>query len=149
MTKFNKTINKRIAKVKQPKKKKYHTMFNNRYQFRFWILVPLVLIVEMNRLRQEKSYESLEWDEVRAKRIIDKVFPKVCDIDKNTHELFFNREWTGIIEREARKKDKRFCGKFRYQILDFIQNTYEIEGYTKKIDDQGYGEILTIFERKA
>lgn len=144
MKKFNTIIEKRTSNIS---KKKYHTMYNNKYQFRFWIVAPLIMILHAIDVYKNKRYTSLEWNVERVEKILNYAFPEICDIDRDNGDLSFYYGWKRIIERKAKFKDKEFCGKFDYEIRNYIKDEYQIQGYQKHVEGWNYDDTWVVFTK--
>ena len=144
MKKFNTIIEKRTSNIS---KKKYHTMYNNNYYFRFWIVAPLIMILHAIDVYKNKRYTSLEWNVERVEKILNYAFPEICDIDRDNGDLSFCYGWTLAIGRKAKFKDKEFCGKFDYEIRNYIRDGYQIQGYQKHIEERNYDDTYVVFTK--
>lgn len=105
------------------------------YYFKNWLVYPLgVISVELD-LAHAKKYNALEWSDAKAEEIIKKYFIEICDYDPEKQELNFSTVWHQPWQVHAKKKDKLWCKKFNFELTQYIENLYEIEGFTKTIED--------------
>lgn len=104
-------------------------------------LYPLMVIVHYSDVLRERRFKKLVWNEERTERILNYIFPKIAEIsdDGNTISKWINT-WRFWFDDNAKFYDKKYCRKFKNEILDYLFNRYEIEGYNK--------EVITEYEWK-
>ena len=147
---FEKNLKKEMKKKeRKPKKIKFKT-----YEF-YWYLtpiaVPLVGIDMVSNYISNKQYNSLVWSDEKAKKIVDKAFPKFADYDKETGKIFFCNQWDTIIWfHNCRFIEKEWVRKFRHKLHEYMVERYEIEGFEKEVkpDQWAPNEKWVCFTKK-
>lgn len=133
-----------LNKNKQLKK----TTYNYKgYQLKGWwcypFIIPLVAINRHIKNKQSKKWKSYTFSEEKANEIIDKYLFKVCDYEPNENILIYYTGWDAHIwVSKVKKKDKLWCNKFKYEIVDYLVNNYNIKNVSKIIQEDDDGKWI-------
>ena len=141
---------------KQIERRKNHFIpfFKRTIRFRnyniYWWIYPIgvtaALIEDLKRVRSVK--DKYAWSDVRAKKMADKYFGLICQIDEEDESLFFCYDSSSkIFARVAKPWHKTWLRINHYKMNDFILKKYNIEGYKKIVetqDDYPYPNITTV-----
>lgn len=129
MTKLTKQIKKRTTPINPIWKKTLPCFGCSVYWWAYPIGLISALVVKLRIL----YHDSLKWDEAKAKKMADRYFGKVCDIDEEG--LWLCADWGNYcFANHAHWWDRAWLARYGYQMKWYIFDTYEIEGYEKKIN---------------
>ena len=148
-----KAMNKKEKKVSNFKKwwskndyKVYRVLF-------FYIYLPSVVYEKIKKYLKSR----IEWSEERATEILNYYIPRRADWDNEEKEFFFFDNGYGwsfkMAKKYLKRKDYAFWKKFGSnwcdEIREFLVKDFELEGFTKKVND-AYGGTDTeiIFKMK-
>lgn len=128
MAKFN--------KVK--KEKKSWVISTKKYSYAWWAL-PLIPVVEIIDYIQNKIDSHRIWSDEKAKKVLDKVLPKVLDYVEEDNAFYYCMDWSewGLFDN-APLIYRKWVKKFKYRLHKFIQDNYENEDYVKTFENDGY-----------
>lgn len=99
----------------------------------YWWAYPIGVIFALIDKLQNHHYDSMKWSEAKAKKMADRYFGKVCDIDEEG--LWLCMEWGDYcFAHRAHWWDRAWLSRYGYKMKQYIFDTYEIEGYEKKIN---------------
>lgn len=126
-------IDKEIKRRNRSKEKKVYKFKD--LQTKHIALYPLMVIVHYSNALREKRLKKLVWSEERTEKILNYVFPKIAEIsyDGNTISKWINIWRFYCCEDKAKFYDKKYCRKFKADILDYLFNHYKIDGYNKEV----------------
>ena len=115
------------------------------------VLFPIWVPVWAVDKIQNKMYVRTEWSDERANKILSYYVPRKCSWNEEEQELYFFDNGYGWSISHAKKylkrKDRRFWNKFNGwcggRIREYQLNTFELEGFTKKLGtcEDGWTEI--------
>lgn len=130
--------------TESPAKKWWRT--NKHKVFRV-IFFPIWIVVLVKNEASENWYRSVQWSESRAGRIIEKTVPpklEVCD-----DELCYCLEWREPWANSARLHlgDKIFGRKFSHEIAEYFKESYQVDGYKKRLESPSPFEHWVIFSK--
>ena len=134
---MNKNFDRAFANKPKKNRKPWYIINIKNYSYYIWALpiIPFYWIYEKISDAIEKSRV---WDAKRAERIIARVFPLVAEVDKEAGTLtrcFRTWHFGDTWKYECKAIDKKFAKKFDHQITQYLKDTFEMEGYTKIIED--------------
>lgn len=105
----------------------------------YWWAYPVGVIFALIDMAHNHYYNSLTWSEKKAKKMADRYFGKVCDIDDEG--LWFCVDWGDYcFAHHAYWWDRAWLARYGYQMKFYILEDYEIEGYEKEIRSFGWDE---------
>jgi hypothetical protein len=111
----------------------------------YWWAYPVGVIVALIDMAHNHWYDSMKWSEARAKKMADRYFGKVCDIDEEG--LWLCAQWGDYcFAHHAHWWDRAWLARYGYQMKQYIFDTYEIEGYEKEINSL-YDEKWVLFSK--
>ncbi len=133
-------------------KKKWYILDLAEYSC-FVLFTPLIPFVWTYDKWKEYLWESCQWSEKKASKVLDYVLPYFLDYDKQKDEYSYCNKWAYTGWRFAKRVPlglKTFTRKFTKEIKDYLFNEYEKDGYDKwiKKSDMFNGEIFVIFKNK-
>ena len=115
------------------------------------ILFPIwIITLGYNKINNYLNSRN-QWDEKRANEILNYYIPRRSDWNEEDKTFYFfdnGQGWTiGSAKKFLKLKDRRFWQNNSYVwgglIRDYLINTFELEGFTKKvIDEHDYTEII-------
>ena len=119
----------------------------NQYNFFRIIFFPIWIVVLVKNEVSESRYRNIQWSESRADRIIAKTVPpklEVCD-----DELCYCLEWREPWANSARLHfgDKIFGCKFNHEIAEYFKESYQVDGYKKRLESPSPFEHWVIFSK--
>lgn len=113
------------------------------------LLFPIWIIAWSYEKIENYIDKRMEWSEKRADEIFNYYIPRVAEWDNETKEFYFFDNGMGWSMRYIRRKyiklrDRKFWKKYASnQMRDYLINTFELDGFTKKlIDCSNYTEII-------
>lgn len=133
-------------------KKKWYILDLAEYSC-FILFTPLIPFVQAYDKWKEYLWESCQWSEKKASKVLDYVLPYFLDYDEQKDEYSYCNKWGYTGCRFAKRVPiglKTFTRKFTKEIKDYLFNEYEKDGYDKwiKKSDMFNGEIFVIFKNK-
>lgn len=147
-------MNAEIIKAMNRKNEKHpirNWWHKNGYKVMRVILFPIWIPVWAVDKIQNKMYVRTEWSDERANKILSYYVPRKCSWNEEEQELYFFDNGYGWSISHAKKylkrKDRRFWNKFNGwcggRIREYLLNTFELEGFTKKLGncEDGWTEI--------
>lgn len=132
--KFDKALN----TTPKAKKKPWWVIHVKKYSYPIWALpiIPFCLLADKIT---EVADKNRKWSDKRTEKIITYVFAKIAEVDKTDGSLTHPfREWWcyNVWANRARWCDIKYCKKFNKQIQEYLYNTFEMEGYTKTVEEE-------------
>ena len=120
-----------------------------------WYIVVNIIIFPVwaafwcyDRLKK-RSYKRTEWDENRANEILNYYIPRRSEWDEENNSFYFFSNGAFRVKRGLKLKDRTFFRKYRDNIRDYLINTFELEGFDKKMgNDCEYPRTEITFEMK-
>lgn len=105
----------------------------------YWWAYPVGVIFALIDMAHNHYYNSLKWDEKKAKKMADRYFGKVCDIDDEG--LWLCVDWGDYcFAHVAHGWDRAWLARYGYKMKWYIFEDYEIEGYEKEIRSFGWND---------
>lgn len=133
-------MNKEILKAIKDKQKKHpfrDWCHKNDYKVMRIIFFPIWIYVEISDRIKNWSYERIVWDEKRADEILTYYIPRTSDWNPDDKTFFFydnGMGWNiGLAKRYLKIKDRAFWRKFHWDIEEYLNNKFELEGFKKEI----------------
>ena len=149
-------MNKEVIKAMNKKETKldlFHKWWRaNGYKVMRVILFPIWWGMKAKDKINAYLNSKCEWNEERAKEILDYYVPRVADWDpeEQTFEFFDNGMGWRCLDKRIKIKDRRWwkfhTGFFGGDVRDYLIKKFELEGFYKTIVDvaDGYTHILFI-----
>ena len=127
--------------------KKWYVVNTKNYQVYFWAL-PLLPIVIMIDKFKNWQYERRTWNDEKAKKVLDKILPKVLDYVEEEDAFYYCMCWTewGLVDN-APLIHREWVKKFKYDLHQFILKSYENKDYDKTLVRE-YDETWIKFTEK-
>ena len=120
------------------------------YKFAF-IFFPLVVIHFLYSKLKRKCVKyidkRLKWNEKKAKIILDFALPYALDYDCNRNEYYTSLGGLSYGLRKIPRKYRYWAGNFNSDIMYYLIESYEKDGYEKHIEKDSYGTWI-IFKEK-
>lgn len=113
----------------------------NRYIIMRIIFFPIWVYIWCNQKIKPWRDSRNSWNENRANKILNYYIPRVAEWDKEnkTFYLFDNGYGWNMDAKYIKLKDRRFWKLYTIcyggKIRDYLINTFELEGFTKKVID--------------
>ena len=133
-------MNKEILKAIEDKQKKHpyrDWWHKNNYKVMRIILFPIWIYVEISDRIKDWSYERIVWDEKRADEILTYYIPRVSDWLPDEKSFWFydnGSGWNIVFSKKYLKiKDRLFWRKFHWNIEEYFNNKFELEGFEKEV----------------
>lgn len=143
MNAFDREMNR---KPKNPKRYTYKT-----YHSRFFWAVPLMMI--MYHLEQwcEAIKYGAKWSDKRTERILSHAFLKGAHINSQEGKIYrYFCTWCFYWCNYCRPWDRWYCNKYNSTITKYLREQFEMDGYTKTVEDEDNGEWFSVdFDKKA
>lgn len=105
---------------------------NNGYKVMRVILFPIWICAWAYEKIKDYNWKNTTFSAARAKEFCDWYLPRHINKTENGYYYYNNGYGFG---KARRRKDKVFVSKYKYDLLQYIKNEYEIEGYTKRVID--------------
>ena len=118
--------------------KKWYVINTKNYQVYFWALPMLPIVIMIDKLKNWQ-YNRRTWDDEKAKKVLDKILPKVLEWVEEDNAFYYCMSWSdwGLYDN-APIGYRNWVKKFRYELQKFIRYGYENEKYTKTVESDGY-----------
>jgi hypothetical protein len=133
----------------RPKRKE----FKVRYKFfgtEFYInplLIPVACVVGTVEYLDNKYYESLEWSDEKATKLLNRTLPYVLEWVEEDNAYYYCMNWgSGYFNKKAPIGYRRWGVKFYSDIIDFIRDGYENPNYRKTVEKDEWGDTWVKFE---
>ena len=144
-------MNKEIKKAINRKERKHSIRKwwrKNSYKVARIIFWPIWLYMVIEEKYKTKRYKSLEWSEERAREVLEYYIPRYTDW--HAEEKFFHLAdngmgWTmrEVVRKCVKRKNRAWWNKFASpwggKIREYLIKDFELEGFTKTIEDDDYG----------
>lgn len=99
----------------------------------FFLLFPLIPIVMLLNWIDMKYYRSLKWSDRTAEKVLNRFLPKMAEYDEKTDSFYYNTSWYAY--RAVPFGYHNWYQKFKYELDDYLINSYHPEGYTKTVEN--------------
>lgn len=142
--------NNTFDKAKKTKKntKKWYIINGKRYSYYVWAL-PLVPFVALYDVMSQRADKRRVWSAERATKVLNHVLPKVLEWVEEDKAYYYCMDWgADNLWRGAKRSDRKWANKWRYQLRDFIKEGYENEHYSKSVE-KDYYDTWVKFEERA
>lgn len=100
----------------------------------------------------KKSWERIDnrrvWSDKKAKKVLDKILPKVLDYVEEDNAFYYCMNWSEweLVDK-APLIYRKWVRKFKYELHKFIRDNYENEDYTKTVENDGFCIWVTFSEK--
>lgn len=110
----------------------------------------MIPFAKLSERIKTKKYNNLVWSEEKAKKILDKILPKVLVYDTKNDEYYFATNWNvrTLLVKYAPIRWKKWTDKFSSSLCKYLKDTYENKDYIKTIEEDFEGSWI-IFKEKA
>ena len=127
--------------------KKWYVINTKNYQVYFWALPMLPIVIMIDKLKNWQ-YNRRTWNDEKAKKVLDKILPKVLDWVEEDSAFYYCMDWSDWgLYHNAPIGYRNWVKKFRYELQKFICYGYENEKYTKTVENDGYGVWVKFSEK--
>jgi hypothetical protein len=150
------TLKNEIKKAKEREEAKERKCKTVKYKgFTFnWYVMPLAVLFYHLGLLEAKIESFLNktlfaWNEEKAKKIIDKTFPKIADCEDG--KLWYYSGWGATIWANTIKPihfiNREWAYRNKYKLQEYMINDYEPEGFEVCVEKEKWGnEYWIIFK---
>lgn len=113
--------------------------FDNHFEV-FPLLVPLAIVVGTVEHYKTTYYRSLEWNETKATKVLDKVLPHVVEWDTEKNAYYFATTWdfSYHAKKYAPLGYKTWAKKFNNELAKFVATGYEHPKYIKTFEEDDW-----------
>lgn len=109
----------------------------NSYKIARVVLFPIWFGVCAKEKITKYLNSRVEWNEERAKEILNYYIPRTAEWDATKKEFYFFDNGLGwylqLAKRYLKRKDYRFWRVNYYRIRKYFEDAFELEGFTKEI----------------
>ena len=133
-----------FEKAKIKKQKRSPRRFNIAgYDYLLWYEIPFVPFM----LLSDWQYNRMKWDEKKATKVLNKILPAKLEWVPEDNAFYYCMDYepNGLVNK-APFYYKRWVGKFRYELHQFVAKGYQNADYNKTIIDD-YGQWVKFEER--
>lgn len=154
-------MNAEVIKAINQKEKKLHELspFLKKvlHQIAIVVLFPLWLLDRLEERYKHWVYSKNQWNEARAKEILDYYIPRKAKWHKDNKEFYFYDNGYGwafcYSKKYLKRKDRNFwkynVGIWGGNIRDYLLDKFELEGFIKEVIDQNDGHTEIAFALKG
>lgn len=142
-------VKKRTEKREKNKnKKKWWIIKTENYTIPIYFLPFAIFIIPFDKLKNY-IYNSMTWNEEKAKKVLDKMLPRILEWNKEENHYWCHIRKYGWWYSQKRIPFyyKKWTNKFSYELKKYLIEKYELEYYTKEVLDD-YDWYLIIFTEK-
>lgn len=111
----------------------------------FFLLLPLIPIVQLFDWLNSKYYDNLKWSDNTADKVLDHCLPKKVEYDEKTDSFYYDVNWYSTIGVPFGYR--KWYQKFNYRLDNYLVNKYNPKGYTKTIDENNYFNSVVVFKK--
>lgn len=147
MNKFDKMIRKAKKEKNKPKKKPKGYRYRD-YYTKHLIFVPLMYIVAWYKM---VGNQLTKWSFTRTEKIINHALPKILHVNTSDNSLYFTVDkyfWRFSWKWYCSIFDKYYCYKYDNRISEYFKNMFDLDGYTKSIEENEYDDEITFVFKK-
>ena len=137
------------AKTRKEKQnhKKWWIINGKKYSYYIWAL-PLIPFVLLYDKICEYLYKRRVWDEVKATKVLNYILPHILEWSEEDNAYYYCMDWRYyILWEKAPFTMRKWTIKFSANLHQFIKDGYQVDGYEKTIEDDGYGTWIK-FEKR-
>lgn len=143
------------ARTKAKRNKKRNLLDFMAVDFEMWgcgfhvnvLLVPLAIAVGYHRHLKDEYWKSLEWDEKKAEKLLDKSLGKVLEWDEDNGAYWFCMNWNSrYLTDRAPFGMRTWARKFNNEVLKYLENGYHHPIYRKLAETDCWGDKWLKFE---
>jgi hypothetical protein len=134
---MNKNFDKAFTNKPKKNRKPWYIINTKKYSYHI-IVLPLIPFCWLYDKISKWAEDRRVWDKKRAEKIIARVFPLIAEVDKEEGTLtraFRTWHFGDTWKYKCRCIDKKFAKKFDQKITDYLKEEFEMEGYTKIIEE--------------
>ena len=111
------------------------------------LLVPLAIAVGCHRRMEDEYWRSLEWDEKKAEKLLDKRLGKILEWDEDNGAYWFNMNWnSSYLTYKAPFGMRAWARKYNNEVLKYLENGYHHPIYRKLTEVDCWGDKWLKFE---
>lgn len=97
---------------------------------------------------ENKMYESREWSNEKATKVLDKILPRVLEYVEEDNAYYYCMDWrVWILYDNAPIGYFKWVKKFNDELHSFIANGYENKDYVKTIENDGCNTWVKFTEK--
>lgn len=141
------------AKTKKTKKRNpldFMAVDFNMWDYSFHVsvlLIPLAIAVGCHRRMKDEYWRSLEWDEKKAEKLLDKRLGKVLEWDEDNDAYWFSMNWNSrYLTDKAPFGMRTWARKYNNEVLKYLENGYHHPTYRKLTETDCWGDKWLKFE---
>lgn len=137
-------------KIQEEKKSKpWYLIKGKKYTYYIWAL-PLVPIAYAHDTYKDWRYNSLEWSEEKATKMLSKILPKMLEWVEEDNAYYFCMDWgTSNYQYQVKLWERAWVRKFSYKLRDFVRDGYENPNYTKTVEKDYYDTWVKFVEKEG
>lgn len=136
-------------KKNRPKREGFKVRFNFLGE-EFYVnplLIPVALVVGTVEYIDNKYYQSLEWSDEKATKLLDKRLGKVLEYVPQDDAYYFCMGWgSSYLTDKAPFGMRRWARKYYFEVKNFIRDGYTNPHYTKTVEKDKYYDEWVKFE---
>ena len=115
----------------------------------FILALPIFPIFLLSEKIKKWNYDHLEWNEVRATKVLDKTLPKILEWNEEDNAFYYSMDWGyDFAWRTAPLLHRKWARKFGCKLKKFIKEGYENTEYTKTIEEDYYNTWIKFVEKR-
>lgn len=129
------------AKTRKEKQnhKKWWIINGEKYSYYIWVL-PVIPFAFLYDKISDYLYARRVWDEKKAIKVLNYVLPHVLEWVEEDEAYYYCMDWRHcILWEKAPFTMRKWTIKFSANLHQFIKDGYQVDGYEKTIENDGYG----------
>lgn len=134
---------------KEPKQRKVYKF--KKYQTNHLILTPLMPAVWVAEIIITTAKNSIKWNPQTADEILTRFLYKIgerCEENGQQFLYYWLRPWWTFWKYGAMPWQKTFVKKFNHQISDYLIGDFELEGFSKVVEQDENESYAIYFYKK-
>ena len=147
MNKFDRMVRRAKEKESKPKKKPKEYRYRGHYTEHLTV-IPLMYFVAWYEVVRDYLNK---WTFTRTEKIIKHALPKILRVDISDDSLYFTVRkyfWGFSWKWYCGIFDKYYCYKYDNRISEYFKDMFDLDGYTKSIEEDEYDDWITIVFKK-
>ena len=148
MNKFDRMILKAKKKKNKQRKKPKEYRYRNHYT-KHIIFVPLIYLVAWYEIIRDQLNK---WSFTRTEKVISRALAKILRVNTSDDSLYFTVDknfWGFSWEWYCGIFDSYYCRKYDNRISKYFKDMFDLDGYTKYIDESDEDYITFVFKKET